>query len=102
MLDSRSILFCLSNGWTRSAILGGAPRPRIRKGTRWPIFIQNVRVSLIDVRESVSIQCFMRQPAQRFPLLTNLRNDLRPAHFVERRGGSKVVKRNTVQGIDAI
>ena len=38
----------------------------------------------------------------RFPLLTNLRNDLGPAHFVERRGGSKVVERNAVQGINAI
>jgi hypothetical protein len=40
--------------------------------------------------------------SQRFPLLTNFRNYMRPAHLVEGSGGSEVLEWNGVQGIDAI
>jgi hypothetical protein len=38
------------------------PRPRIHKGTRGRVeFVQDIRVSLIDVRGSVSIQFFVHK-----------------------------------------
>jgi hypothetical protein len=43
--------------------------PRIREGTRGQAkFIQNIRVSLVDVRESVSIQFFVHEIRKSFAI----------------------------------
>jgi hypothetical protein len=43
--------------------------PRIREGTRGRVkFIQNIRVSLVDVRESVSIQFFVHKIRKSFAI----------------------------------